>query len=173
DLLSALVAVEADGDRISPQEVIDLARLLLVAGHETTVNLIGNGLLALLRAPDQLTLLRSSPELLPGAVDEMLRFDSPVQFSQRVAIEDLDLLGHKVRKGDEIMLILGAANRDPAAFADPNRLDVRRDARRHVAFGGGIHHCLGAALARLEGILAFKALLPPLPPAEPPPPPTA
>jgi pimeloyl-[acyl-carrier protein] synthase len=159
DLLSALVAVEADGDRISPQEVIDLARLLLVAGHETTVNLIGNGLLALLRAPDQLALLRSSPELLGGAVDEMLRFDSPVQFSQRVAMEDLDLMGHTVRKGDEIMLILGAANRDPAAFADPNRLDVRRDARRHVAFGGGIHHCLGAALARLEGVLAFKALL--------------
>jgi cytochrome P450 len=172
DLLSALVAVQADGDRISPQEVIDLARLLLVAGHETTVNLIGNGLLALLRTPDQLALLRASPELLGGAVDEMLRFDSPVQFSQRVAVEDLDLLGHKVRKGDEIMLILGAANRDPAAFADPNHLDVRRDARRHVAFGGGIHRCLGAALARLEGVLAFKALLDAFPKMELAAPPT-
>jgi cytochrome P450 len=159
DLLSALAAVEADGDRISPQEVVDLARLLLVAGHETTVNLIGNGLLALLQAPDQLAVLRHSPELLSGAIDELLRFDSPVQFNQRVATEDLDLVGHEVRKGDEIMLILGAANRDPAAFAEPHRLDIRRDARRHVAFGGGIHHCLGAALARLEGLIAFKALL--------------
>jgi cytochrome P450 len=160
DLLSALVAVEADGDRISPREVVDLARLLLIAGHETTVNLIGNGLLALLRAPDQLAQLRLTPELLAGAIDELLRFDSPVQITQRVATEDLDLLGHKVSKGDEILLILGAANRDPSAFADPHRLDVRRDdARRHVAFGGGIHHCLGVALARLEGLLAFRALL--------------
>jgi cytochrome P450 len=159
DLLSALAAVEADGDRITAREAVDLSRLLLVAGHETTVNLIGNGTLALLRAPDQLDLLRQSPELIAGAVDELLRFDSPVQFTQRVATEDLDLVGHKVKKGDEIMLILGAANRDPAAFAEPHRLDVRRDARRHVAFGGGIHHCLGAALARLEGVIAFKALL--------------
>lgn len=159
DLLSALVPVEADGDRITTQEVVDLAMLLLVAGHETTVNLIGNGTLALLRAPDQLEMLRREPALLAGAVDELLRFDSPVQFSQRIAIEDLDLLGHKVRKGDEIMLILGAANRDPATFEEPHRLDVRRDARRHVAFGGGIHHCLGAALARLEGFIAFRALL--------------
>jgi unspecific monooxygenase len=172
DLLSALVAVEADGDRISPREVIDLARLLLVAGHETTVNLLGNGTLALLRAPAELALLRQTPQLLAGAVDELLRFDSPVQFSQRIATADLDLLGHNVRKGDEIMLILGAANRDPAAFAEPHRLNVRRDARRHLAFGGGIHHCLGAALARLEGILAFKALLDAFPKMELAAPPT-
>ena len=159
DLLSALAAAEADGDRITTQEVVDLAMLMLVAGHETTVNLIGNGTLALLRAPDQLDLLRQAPELLGGAVDELLRFDSPVQFTQRIATEDLDLFGQEVKKGDEIMLILGAANRDPAVFADPHRLDVQRDARRHVAFGGGIHHCLGAALARLEGFIAFKALL--------------
>ena len=159
DLLSALLAVEADGDRISPREVIDLTLLLLVAGHETTVNLIGNGALALLRAPDQLDLLRRSPELIPGAVDELLRFDSPVQMSQRVAIEDLDLAGRRVRAGDEILLVLGAANRDPSVFAEPHRLDVARDARRHVAFGGGIHHCLGAALARLEGEVALSALL--------------
>jgi pimeloyl-[acyl-carrier protein] synthase len=159
DLLSALLDVEADGDRISPDEVVDLALLLLVAGHETTVNLIGNGVLALLRAPDQLNLLRRAPDLVAGAVDELLRFDSPVQLTQRVATEDLDLVGCPVRAGDEIMLVLGAANRDPLVFAEPNRLDVTRDARRHVAFGGGIHHCLGAALAQLEGEVALSALL--------------
>lgn len=159
DLLSALVLVEADGDRISPQEIVDLALLLLVAGHETTVNLIGNGLLALLRAPDEMARLRRAPELVAGAVDELLRFDSPVQLSQRVALGDLDLLGERVRAGDEIMLVLGAANRDARVFPDPHRLDVGRDARSHVAFGGGIHHCLGAALARLEGQVALTALL--------------
>ena len=159
DLLSALAAVDVDGDSITAREIVSLAQLLLVAGHETTVNLIGNGALALLRAPDQLALLRQRPELIGPAVDEFLRFDGPVQISQRVAMEDLDLFGHKVRKGDEILLILGAANRDPAAFAEPHRLDVTRDARKHVAFGGGIHHCLGAALARMEGHVAFKALL--------------
>jgi cytochrome P450 len=159
DLLSALAAVDVDGDSITAREIVSLAQLLLVAGHETTVNLIGNGALALLRAPDQLALLRRRPELIGPAVDEFLRFDGPVQINQRVAMEDLDLFGHKVRKGDEILLILGAANRDPSAFAEPHRLDVTRDARKHVAFGGGIHHCLGAALARMEGHIAFKALL--------------
>ena len=159
DLLSALLAVEADGDRILPKEVVDLALLLLVAGHETTVNLIGNAVLALLRAPDQLDLLRRSPDLVAGAVDELLRFDSPVQMTQRVATEDLDLAGYRVRAGDEILLVLGAANRDPSVFAEPNRLNVIRDARRHVAFGGGSHHCLGASLARLEGQVALSALL--------------
>jgi cytochrome P450 len=159
DLLSALLAVEADGDRITPAEVVDLALLLLVAGHETTVNLIGNGVLALLRAPDQLERLRRSPELVAAAVDELLRFDGPVQMTQRIATEDLDLAGCRVRAGDEILLVLGAANRDPAVFVEPHRLDVARDARRHVAFGGGIHHCLGAALARLEGQVSLSALL--------------
>jgi len=159
DLLSALAAVDVDGDSITAREIVSLAQLLLVAGHETTVNLIGNGALALLRAPDQFALLKQRPELIGPAVDEFLRFDGPVQINQRVAMEDLDLFGHKVSKGDELMLILGAANRDPAAFPDPHRLDVTRDARKHVAFGGGIHHCLGAALARMEGVIAFKALL--------------
>jgi cytochrome P450 len=159
DLLSALLAVEADGDRITAEEVVDLALLLLLAGHETTVNLIGNGVLALLHAPDQLDLLRRTPDLVPGAVDELLRFDSPVQMTQRVAPEDVDLAGCRVRAGDEILLVLGAANRDPVVFADPHRLDVTRDARRHVAFGGGIHHCLGASLARVEGQVALSALL--------------
>ena len=159
DLLSALAAVDADGDRITSREVVALAQLLLVAGHETTVNLIGNGMLALLRAPDQLALLRRSPELVGPAVDEFLRFDGPVQITQRVVIKDMEVVGCPVKAGDEIMLVLGAANRDPAAFPEPHRLDVTRDARRHVAFGGGIHHCLGAALARMEGQIAFAALL--------------
>lgn len=159
DLLSALAAVDADGDRITSREVVALAQLLLVAGHETTVNLIGNGILALLRAPDQLALLRRSPELAGPAVDEFLRFDGPVQITQRVVIKDMEVVGCPVKAGDEIMLVLGAANRDPAAFPEPHRLDVTRDARRHVAFGGSIHHCLGAALARMEGQIAFAALL--------------
>jgi cytochrome P450 len=159
DLLSALAAVDLDGDSITPREIVSLAQLLLVAGHETTVNLIGNGVLALLEAPDQLALLRRSPELIGPAVDELLRFDSPVQISQRVVTEDMEVVGCPVKKGDEILLVLGAANHDPAVFADPHRLDVTRDARRHVAFGGGIHHCLGAALARMEAQIALSALL--------------
>jgi cytochrome P450 len=159
DLLSGLAAVEADGDRISSGEVLSLAVLLLVAGHETTVNLIGNGVLALLRAPEQLALLRRSPDLVGAAVDELLRFDGPVQITQRVATEDMEVVGCQVRRGDEILLVLGAANRDPTVFAEPHRLDVTRDARRHVGFGGGIHHCLGAVLARMETQIALAALL--------------
>jgi cytochrome P450 len=159
DLLSGLAAVDADGDCISSGEVLSLAVLLLVAGHETTVNLIGNGMLALLRAPDQLALLRRSPELVGGAVDELLRFDGPVQITQRIATEDMEVVGCQVRRGDEILLVLGAANRDAAVFAEPGRLDVTRDARRHVGFGGGIHHCLGAVLARMEAQIAVAALL--------------
>jgi cytochrome P450 len=159
DLLSALAAVDVDGDSITAREIVSLAQLLLVAGHETTVNLIGNGVLALLRAPDQLALLRQTPDLAGSAVDEFLRFDSPVQITQRVVLEDMEVSGCPVRAGDEIMMVLGAANRDPAVFAKPHRLDVTRDARRHVAFGGGIHHCLGAALARMEAQIAFTGLL--------------
>ena len=119
DLLSALAAVDVDGDSITAREIVSLAQLLLVAGHETTVNLIGNGMLALLARTRPVALLRQRPDLVGPAVDEFLRFDGPVQINQRVAMEDLDLFGHKVRKGDEILLILGAANRDPAAFAEP------------------------------------------------------
>jgi cytochrome P450 len=159
DLLSALLSVETDGDRISSAEVVDLVLLLLVAGHETTVNLIGNGVLALLQAPDQIDLLRRYPDLVRGAVDELLRFDSPVQMTQRIATENLELGGHSVHEGDEIVLVLGAANRDPLIFEEPDRLDLRRDPRRHVAFGGGIHHCLGATLARMEAQVAISGLL--------------
>jgi cytochrome P450 len=167
DLLSDLLAVQDGGDRISPAEVVSLAMLLLVAGHETTVNLIGNGTLALLSNPGQLDLLLESPELISGAVEELLRFDSPVQISQRIVTEDMDLAGRKVRAGDEVVLMLGAANRDPGAFTDASTLDITRpDAHRHVAFGGGIHHCLGAALARLEGQVAFAAMVTRLGPLE-------
>jgi pimeloyl-[acyl-carrier protein] synthase len=160
DLLSDLLAVQDGTDRISPAEVVNMAMLLLVAGHETTVNLIGNGTLALLRNPIQFELLLESPELVPGAVEELLRFDSPVQINERVVTADMELAGRKVRAGDEIVLMLGAANRDPGVFTGAAALDVTRpDAHRHVAFGGGIHHCLGAALARLEGQVAFAALL--------------
>jgi pimeloyl-[acyl-carrier protein] synthase len=159
DLLSGLLAVEADGDRITADETVRLAALLLVAGHETTVNLIGNGALALLQFPDQLERLLEQPDLAVGAVDELLRFDSPVQVDARFATADLNLAGTRVRAGDAIVLVLGAANRDPAAFDDPAQLDITRDARRHVAFGGGIHHCLGASLARLEGQVALSAVL--------------
>jgi len=159
DLLSAVIALEAAGERTKPREIVDIAMLLLVAGHETTMNLLGNGMLALLGNPDQLALLRDRPELIPGAIDELLRFDSPLQATRRVTPEDLTLCGRPVKAGSELMLLLGAANRDPTVFAEPHRLDVTRDARRHVAFGGGVHHCLGMALARLEGTVAFTSLL--------------
>ena len=159
DLLSAVVAIEPDSDRIKPREIVDIAMLLLVAGHETAMNLIGNGVLALLRAPEQFARLRRSPDRISAAVDELLRYDSPLQATRRVAIEDLELCGRSVKAGAELVLLLGAANRDPAVFDDPHRLDVGRDARRHVAFGGGVHHCLGIALARLEGVVAFQALI--------------
>jgi cytochrome P450 len=159
DLISALLGVAAESDRIAHGELIELAALLLVAGHETTVNLIGNGTLALLRNPEQKAILQRHPELSDSAVDELLRFDSPVQMNERIATEDLELAGHTVEQGTELVLVLGAANRDPAAFPAPDVLDVTRDARRHVAFGGGIHRCLGAALARMEGQLAISALM--------------
>jgi cytochrome P450 len=159
DLLSALAAVDVGGDSITAREIVALAELLLFAGHETTVNLIGNSVLALLQAPDQLALLRQSPGLIGAAVDEFLRFDSPVQFSLRIVADDMELVGAPVKAGDEVMLILAAANHDAAVFADPHHLDVRRDARRHVSFGGGIHHCLGATLARMEGEIALQLLL--------------
>jgi cytochrome P450 len=159
DLISVLLGVEAESDRIAHRELIELAALLLVAGHETTVNLIGNGVLALLRNPEQESILQRHPELSDRAIDELLRFDSPVQMNERIATEDLELAGHTVEQGTELVLVLGAANRDPATFPAPDVLDVTRDARRHVAFGGGIHHCLGAALARMEGRLAISALM--------------
>lgn len=158
-LLRTLSEATEHGDQLSEEELFANANLLLVAGHETTANLIGNGMLALLRHPEQLAKLRKDPALIPGAVEEFLRFDGPVQFTHRLALEDVSLGGKTIRKGDLAFLFLAAANRDPAHFPDPERLDVTRHAAKHLAFGLGHHFCLGAPLARLEAQLAFAALL--------------
>ena len=160
DLLSHLITVEEAGDRLNADELLGTATLILGAGFETTVNLIGNGTLALLRNPDQLAVLRDEPSLLGNAVNELLRFDSPVQLTVRIAAEDVDVAGSPIKAGDMVLTLLGAANRDPAVFADPDRLDLRRaNAGEHVSFSSGAHHCLGAALARLEGEVVFDTLL--------------
>ena len=162
-LLQTMGLAEDQGDRLSEEELIANANLLLVAGHETTTNLIGNGLLALLRHPDQMRRLRDDPALVPGAVEEFLRHDGPVQFTHRLAREDVALGGRTIRQGQFVFLFLAAANRDPAHFPDPDRLDVTRPAHKHVAFGLGHHFCLGAPLARLESQIAFATILRRLP----------
>jgi cytochrome P450 len=163
DLVSALVAAEEEGDRLSLSELLATLVLLLVAGNETTTKLIGNAVLALLAFPDQRERLRAEPALVPDAVEEFLRYDGPVQLTSRIAREDREVVGRPVHKGQQIVLLLAGANRDPAAFADPDRLDVGRRDVRHVAFGHGIHFCLGAQLARLEAALALDALIARLP----------
>jgi len=158
-LLSALIAAEDGGDRLSSTELIGTALLLLVAGFETTVNLIGNGTVALLGEEGAWRRLGEEPALLPGAVEELLRYDSPVQITSRIATEDLGLEGRAIKRGDVVLVALGGANRDPDAFERPGQLLIDRpDASRHLAFSLGIHHCLGAALARLEGRLVFGEL---------------
>jgi len=159
DLISALVQAEEAGDRLGADELLTTVVLLLTAGHETTMNLIGNGLLALLRNPDQLAVLRGRPDLMPSAVEELLRYDSPVRLTVRTATADATLAGKTVRAGEQVMAMLDAANHDPAVFESPDALDVTRDARHHVAFGGGAHYCLGAALARAEAQVALAALI--------------
>jgi len=158
-LLAAMAAAEEQGDRLSEAELYANAILLLNAGHETTTNLIGNGTYALLQHPDQWKRLVEDPSLVEGAVEELLRYDSPVQFTSRTALEDVTVGDHTVAAGQMVMVLLGAANRDPAMFPDPDRVDVTRaEARHHVAFGQGPHYCLGAPLARLEGEVVFEAL---------------
>ena len=159
DLISALIAAEDEGNKLSEQELISTCILLLVAGHETTVNLIGNGSLALLRHPNQLQRLRDDPSLIKPAVEELLRYDPPVQLTARVALEEMEFGGKVLRKGQQATLLIGAANRDPAQFADPERLDITREDNRHIAFGMGIHFCLGAPLARVEGQIAIGELV--------------
>jgi cytochrome P450 len=165
DLTTQLVQAEEDGSKLSNEELTANIILLFGAGHETTVNLIGNGLLALHRNPDQLALLKANPDLMTNAVEEFLRYDSSVQLTGRVALEDIDDLGgKKIPKGESVLCLLGSANRDPAVYPDrPDRLDITRPKIRPLSFGGGIHLCLGAQLARIEAEVAIATLLRRLP----------
>jgi len=159
DLISAMCAAEQNGDALSEEELFSACILLLGAGNETTTNLIGNGMLALLRNPDQLRRLCDDPSRIGGAVEELLRYDSPVQMSGRAALQDVQIGDKTVRKGQFVTVLFGAANRDATQFSEPDRLDIGRAAGRHMAFGYGIHFCLGAPLARVEGQIAIAALL--------------
>ena len=159
DMISALLAAEEEGDRLTHEELLSTLMLLLVAGNETTRNLIGNGMLALLKNPAQLQRLRDHPELLDSAINELLRYDSPVQIDSRNAIGDVEIGGKRIAAGQRILAIVGAANRDPDVFANPDELDIGRDEISHLSFGRGIHYCLGSPLAILEGRIAFTSLL--------------
>lgn len=159
DLMTALVQAEDQGQRLSEQELHGTLALLLAAGNETTTNLIGNGMLGLLRHPDQLQRLRRQPELIDSAVEELLRWDSPVQFTMRIPTADVEFRGSHFRKGEAVVAVLGSANRDPAVFEEPECLDIGRRENRHLSFGYGVHFCLGAQLARLEAQIAFRELL--------------
>ena len=158
-LVSALMNAEIQGDRLSEEEVIANCIVTLVGGQETTTNLIGNGALALLRNPGELEKLRSNLALIPSAVEELLRFESPSQHTGRLAPEDTEIGGRLIRKRQAVIAVMAAANRDPERFADPDRLDITREDNRHVAFGWGAHFCFGAPLARLEGQIAFEEML--------------
>jgi pimeloyl-[acyl-carrier protein] synthase len=163
DLLSGLIAAEEAGDALSENELLATCILLLIAGHETTVNLIGNGVLALFRHPAELRRLRDDPSLIHSAVEELLRYDGPVQRMTRIPNEDATIADKTIRKGEMVMTFIGAADRDPAHFPDPDRLDIARQDNRHIAFGWGIHFCLGAPLARVEGQIAINTLVQRLP----------
>ncbi|GKS12653.1 cytochrome P450 [Paenibacillus chitinolyticus] len=163
DVTSGLVQAYEQGDKLSENELLSTIWLLIVAGHETTVNLIGNGMLALLRHPGQMRLLRETPSLLPSAVEEMMRMEGPIVIASRFAGEDITMHGKVIRQGEIVLLSLAAANVDPQKFSDADTLDITREENEHLAFGKGIHHCLGAPLARLEGQIAFGTLLRRLP----------
>ncbi|HEX6446395.1 MAG TPA: cytochrome P450 [Streptosporangiales bacterium] len=160
DMLCALIRASDDEDRLSGRELVSMAFLLLIAGHETTVNLIGNGVLALLRHPDQLAALRADPGLLPGAIEEFLRFEGPVNLATfRYTAEPVEVGGVTIPAGEFVLVALNGADHDPARFAEPDTLDITRPVGGHLAFGHGIHYCLGAPLARLEGAIAIGGLL--------------
>jgi cytochrome P450 len=163
DLISNLIAIEVKGDRLSERELFSTCITLILAGHGTTTNLIGNGILALLRHPDQLEALKNDPSLIEIAVEELLRYDSPLQRIWRMATEDVEIDGKHIRKGQIVLPTMGAANRDPAEFSEPDRLNIRRQDNPHVALGTGIHLCVGGPLARLQGAIAINALLQRLP----------
>lgn len=158
DLVSGLIAAEDEGAKLTEVELISTCILLLIAGHETTVSLIGNGTLALLRHPDQLALLRDDPLLIRSAVEELLRYDPPVQLTGRNALGTIELENVTLERGQQAVVLLGSANRDERQFAGAEGLDIRREDNRHVAFGMGVHFCLGAPLARVEGAIAIGAL---------------
>lgn len=158
-ILGDLMAVRDQGDRLTEPELIVTCTLLLIAGHDTTVNLIGNGVLALLKHPDQLQLLRERPELIQAAVEEFLRYDPSSQMASRIAHEDVEVGGKLIKRGQAVNLLIGSANRDPDQFTNPERLEITRADNRHIAFGHGIHYCLGAPLARLEASVAVPLLL--------------
>jgi len=164
DLVTALVQAEEEGARLNEDELVAMIFLLLIAGHETTVNLIGNGMLALLRHPDQLQRLRDEPGMIKVAVEELLRFDGPLETAtERYARQDVEVAGTIIRRGELVYAVLGSANRDERQFPDPDRLDLSREPNRHLAFGLGVHYCLGAPLARLEGQIAIGTLVSRLP----------
>jgi cytochrome P450 len=159
DFISALLNVEEGGDRLSEDELLNASFVLLASGYESTMNLIGNAVLTLLRHPDQLALLQAKPELLPKAIEEVLRYESPSLLVIRSVAEPVEIAGGRLEEGELVYLLLGSANRDPARFPDPDRFDIARGDNRHVSFGAGIHFCLGAPLARLEAEVAFGSLL--------------
>lgn len=159
DLISALLTAEVDGDCLSEEEVVANSIMLMTGGQETTTNLIGNGLLTLLRHPAQLEKLRAAPFLIPSAIEELLRYESPIQYTSRLAPNDIQMGGRTIRKRQAVIAVMGAANRDPERFPDPDRLDICRQDNRHLAFAWAAHFCFGAPLARLEGHIAFETVL--------------
>jgi cytochrome P450 len=158
DLISSLLQVEEEGDRLTMDELIGTVIILIGAGHETTANLLGNGMLALLRHPDQFELIKQSPDLLPQAMEEILRHESPSRGQPRVATGRVEVGGKTIEAGQQVSVILNAANRDPRVFDDPDRFDIMRRDVRHITFTVGIHYCLGAALARMEATTMFRAI---------------
>jgi cytochrome P450 PksS len=164
DLITALVQAEEAGDRLSEDELLAMVVILLIAGHETTINLIGNGTLVLMQHPEQLNRLRQNPALIHSAIEELLRYTSPVDMAtERFAREDVAIGGVTIPRGDQVLAVLGSANHDERQFSHPDMLDITREPNKHLAFGQGVHYCLGAPLARLEAQIALNTLLRRLP----------
>jgi len=159
DLLTNLAQAEVDGERFTEEEIIAFVQLLLVAGNETTANLLNNSMLTLAEHPDQLALLRSSQELLPSAIEEVLRYRTPIQFMFRGTRQDVKIGGQTIPKGKRVLAMIGSANRDPKQFPDPDRFQIAREPNPHIAFGHGIHFCLGAPLSRIEARVALTEIL--------------